>query len=131
MPVVRPRTSATAMPANDSWSVLPKRWSTCPRTGLSGDEGYPEIAGERALEPVHVLHQHRSVKPELCAHALDVGARRADARDHLGGVAGNQMDEEERSERCAKGDGHQGDDASQDEPRHQCGAFRTSLPRLA
>src|SRR5262245_60654032 len=33
MPVVRPSTSATAMPANESWSVLPKRWSTCPSTG--------------------------------------------------------------------------------------------------
>jgi hypothetical protein len=102
-----------------------------PQHGLPADERHAEVANDGALQPQRVLHEHRAIEPELAAHALDVGDGRADPGDHLGGVAGDQVDEEERGEGRAERDRHQGDEPSQDEPRHRRGALRTSRPRRA
>src|SRR5690606_17876273 len=100
-----------------------------PANGDALGGGYAEIAPYHAGDPAEKALMGRRVEPHLGAQGGDAGFAGIDAEDEAGGIAGQQIEQDENDERRDEKGGGEGEETAEDEKGHgEIGARPPPLP---
>ena len=103
-PAETPSTIASTMLAPARMAVFLNRSSTIVVTGARSSIDRPRSPRNARSQPVAVLNVERLVQPEILADQLDLFTGRAWAGQHLSGIPGDQLHQQENDDADAEQD---------------------------